>query len=164
MLKESSNLVAEQMLQVVAAYKVPSEKEHELKLVDGFLTNMIGVNEEDLALSDASGLSYQTKATPSAIIRTLNSMYKNNNYDFLNALPVSGIDGTLKDFTNYKIKGKIKAKTGTLLDSGVRGLAGYIEAGHDVYSFVLIVNSPNSRDMSFYEQDLLEKIVSILEN
>ena len=140
MLKESSNLVAEQMIRIIYAHKKNSP-----------------------IPADSSGVLPQTKASPSDIIKMLNSLYKDKGANFVEALPTAGIDGTLKHFNNEKIKGRVKAKTGTLPGTGVRGIAGYIELNNGVYSFVIIADAVNSNNITFYEQDFLEKLISILE-
>ena len=45
------------------------------KPIEQFLTNVVGIDGPSFYLSDASGLSPQTKATPSSIIKVLNTIY-----------------------------------------------------------------------------------------
>jgi D-alanyl-D-alanine carboxypeptidase/D-alanyl-D-alanine-endopeptidase (penicillin-binding protein 4) len=60
--------------------------------------------------------------------------------EFLNSLPISGVDGTLKKrMKDEHISRWIRAKTGLL--TGVHALAGYMGLNNgDVISFVLMYN------------------------
>jgi len=65
-----------------------------------------------------------------------------NKEEFYNTLPVSGVDGTLKNFLlNTPLKGKVHAKSGTI--SGVKSYAGYIELNKKTYVFAILVNHAN---------------------
>jgi len=65
--------------------------------------------------------------------------------EFLSALPISGIDGTLKD-RMQPMKGLVRAKTGYL--TGVVGLAGFLQSpkGGDPVTFAFIYNGPAKHD------------------
>jgi D-alanyl-D-alanine carboxypeptidase/D-alanyl-D-alanine-endopeptidase (penicillin-binding protein 4) len=70
-------------------------------------------------------------------------MYAKGNDLFYRSLPVSGVNGTLRNRLKLpETQGKIRAKTGTL--RGVRSLSGYLE--HPYYGtilFSIMVNQPS---------------------
>ena len=101
-----------------------------------------GINITNSAfVENGSGLSRKTKIRPETILGLLQAMKQHMSSDiFLNALPVSGVDGTLEDkYQNDLLKQRLKLKTGTL--DGVSGLAGFITglSGKE-YIFVFIHN------------------------
>jgi len=101
-----------------------------------------GINITDSAfIENGSGLSRNTKIRPETILDLLQAMEQHPSSDILlNALPVSGIDGTLEDkYQSDLLKKRLKLKTGTL--DGVTGLAGFITglSGKE-YRFVFIHN------------------------
>lgn len=90
---------------------------------------------------DGSGLSPLNRTTPQATMRLLEYMYRSKNKDtFISSLSEAGASGTLRNsFTNPELKGKIKAKSGTM--SGVRNYAGYISNKYDeTIGFCLFMN------------------------
>jgi serine-type D-Ala-D-Ala carboxypeptidase/endopeptidase (penicillin-binding protein 4) len=56
---------------------------------------------------------------------------------FHESLPISGIDGTLKNRLK-EVEGKVRAKTGTI--GGVRALSGYIETEGRTLVFSILLN------------------------
>ena len=84
------------------------------------------VPTQGLRFSDGSGLSRYDTATPLAITRLLGVAQKLDGADlFYNALPIAGIDGTLKNrFKGSAAEGNLHAKTGTF--SIVNCLSGYV--------------------------------------
>lgn len=85
-----------------------------------------GVPVEGLRFSDGSGLSRYDLATPLAIARLLGTVQKlDGGADFYNALPIAGVDGTLKNrFKGSAAQGNLHAKTGTF--SITNCLSGYV--------------------------------------
>ena len=80
----------------------------------------------------------------------------------LDALPVSGVDGTLENkYQTNLLKSRLNLKTGTL--DGVSGLAGFITglSGKE-YSFIFLHNDiPDySYKISLFREDLLNWAVS----
>ncbi|MCL1947030.1 MAG: D-alanyl-D-alanine carboxypeptidase/D-alanyl-D-alanine-endopeptidase [Chitinivibrionia bacterium] len=62
-------------------------------------------------------------------------------HDYISTMSIAGIDGTLSSrFKNSELTGNFRAKTGTLNDFGVSGLAGYFTANGEMYSAVFIAN------------------------
>ena len=87
------------------------------------------INNTDLShevqLWDGSGISRESYVTPFAVNQVLIDI-KNKNYFnyFWKALPIAGVDGTLKNrMKSTSAEGVLRAKTGTL--RGVYNLSGY---------------------------------------
>ena len=105
-----------------------------------------GVDVKGVKLFDGSGLSKENSLTPKVLTDVLyymmNSPY---NYIFYASLPLSGITGTLRRYTNgTPAEGMIRAKTGTV--NGVKSFAGYVNtlSGKKLI-FAIIVNNVSCR-------------------
>ena len=85
-----------------------------------------GVPVQGLRFSDGSGLSRYDLATPLALARLLGVAQKlDGGADFYNALPIAGVDGTLKNrFKGSAAQANLHAKTGTF--SITNCLTGYV--------------------------------------
>lgn len=85
-----------------------------------------GVPTQGLRFSDGSGLSRYDVATPLAIARLLGAVEEvRGARAFYDALPVAGVDGTLKNrMKGSAAQGNVRAKTGTF--SIVNCLSGYV--------------------------------------
>jgi D-alanyl-D-alanine carboxypeptidase/D-alanyl-D-alanine-endopeptidase (penicillin-binding protein 4) len=99
-----------------------------------------------MRLCDGSGLSKDNSLTPKlltdVLFYMLTSPYRNI---FYNSLPLSGISGTLKHYTNgTPAEGMIRAKTGTV--AGVKSFAGYVNtfSGKKLI-FAIILNNISCR-------------------
>ncbi|MCU0608565.1 MAG: D-alanyl-D-alanine carboxypeptidase/D-alanyl-D-alanine-endopeptidase [Chitinispirillaceae bacterium] len=79
-------------------------------------------------IRNGSGMG-ENRISPSQIVALLCHVQKQPGYwpDYLAALSSAGIDGTVKSrFTKSPLRGRVRAKTGTLNDRGVSTLAGYL--------------------------------------
>lgn len=99
----------------------------------------------DKALLEDMGLSHYTMITPNQLLEALIIAYEDPEISkiFIPTFPINGIDGNLKDFANEeRVKGKIKAKTGTLRT--VSNLAGYIktQSNQNVVIVIMMNNLP----------------------
>jgi len=95
----------------------------------------------DVVLEEGSGLSRKNLVTPRATVRLLRAMDAGPAASAWNAaLPVGGVDGTLRGrFKDAASKGRVAAKTGTLRH--VSSLAGYVTtAAGQRLAFALYVN------------------------
>lgn len=116
---------------------------------------------------NGSGMGTANKTSAKEVVTLLNYVLQKPSwqYEFITALPVSGIDGTLKNRLNSSIlKGKIRAKTGTLGESGVNNLAGYIYPNGKTISFALLLKDSSKRSYAHWQlqHELLEEILSSL--
>lgn len=100
----------------------------------------LGIESSDMIIKDASGLSKENRVTAKQVAQLLVKIKSDDRFvPLINALPVSGISGTLRNrFTETapEAVGLVKAKTGTLRDT--TNLAGYVESGDREYAFVII--------------------------
>lgn len=100
----------------------------------------LGIDSSKMIFKDASGLSKENRVTANLVGQLLVKIKSDDRFaPLINALPVSGISGTLRNrFTETapEAVGLVKAKTGTLSDT--TNLAGYVESGDREYAFVII--------------------------
>lgn len=127
MMKFSNNFVAEMLTKNLAAQAgvVPATIEGGMKIIRANLLAM-GIDEKNFNLVNPSGLSRKNKMRPVDLAQVLTKSYENfpTSAEFLTALPLSGIDGTLKSrMKTPQATGWVRAKTGLL--NGVVGLAGF---------------------------------------
>ncbi len=140
--KFSNNYIAEMLTKNMGAeIKKPGSIAGGMERIKKHLLG-IGVDKESFDLQNPSGLTRDNKITPYGLWRVLNDAKNDFKVypEFLSSLPLSGIDGTLKNrFKNSDVHRWVRAKTGLL--TGVVGLAGY--AGRptgEVITFVFIYN------------------------
>jgi len=142
--KVSQNLHAELLLREAGRAGKPwGSREAGLAELKKFLEEEVGVGKEDVNFVDGSGLSRLTLLTPEATSKLLVHMAAKGEVWF-DSLPVGGEDGTLgRRFQGEDMRGKVRAKTGTL--SHVSALGGYLEhPRHGRVAFTVLVNNYNT--------------------
>lgn len=101
-----------------------------------------GVDSSMAVLRDGSGLSRHNFLSPEAIVRVLAAVQMRPDFDvYLHALPVAGVDGTIRDrMRGTAAEGRLRAKTGTL--DRVRALSGYVTTadGRQLLVSILVNN------------------------
>ncbi|HEY0798201.1 MAG TPA: D-alanyl-D-alanine carboxypeptidase/D-alanyl-D-alanine-endopeptidase [Candidatus Baltobacteraceae bacterium] len=137
----SDNLVGESLLKAlgIARDGVPGADLGGLALEMEFLRDA-GVDLRTVSLVDGSGLSRYNELTPRSLVAVLQDDWNSSERDVvLNALPVAGVRGTLKDaFAGTPAWGRVFAKTGSMLD--VTNLSGYLATqrhGAVTFSFLI---------------------------
>src|SRR6185312_9036294 len=113
-----------------------------------------------LRVLDGSGLSPSNLTTPSQMMQVLDFAFHNStsNEPFVSALPIAGVDGTLKHRMG-NIARKVRAKTGTI--SGVVSLAGYvISYDKEPLAFVIMING--NKGLTWRYKELEDKIATTL--
>jgi D-alanyl-D-alanine carboxypeptidase/D-alanyl-D-alanine-endopeptidase (penicillin-binding protein 4) len=152
-LKPSQNLYAELILRALgnatgALAKLSSE-EAGIEAVKAFLKEA-GINPNEAILTDGSGLSRRDLVTANATVQLLTFMSRHRYAAaFREALPVAGVDGTLRNrMKGTAAAGNVRAKTGTL--SAVATLSGYVTsaAGERLVFSIMLNNYPESSLMS----------------
>lgn len=101
-----------------------------------------GIDSSQAVLRDGSGLSRHNFLAPEAIVRLLDVMRQHPNFDaYYQALPVGGVDGTIRERTLGTLAaGNVRAKTGTL--DKARALSGYVTtADGQVLLFSMLANN-----------------------
>lgn len=142
--KISNNVAADSLLKAISAQngEYPASAKGGLKLVGDFLANEVGIDPKTIIAVDGSGLSRYNLVTPHQMIQILN--YGASKFsmgpEFMAALPIGGIDGTLSSsFKDEVLKGNIRAKTGSL--SGVSNLVGYfVDENNERFAFAFMIN------------------------
>ncbi len=123
--KMSLNLHAELFLRTVGREKLGvSSTAAGLKVEREFL-RAAGVPEDDILLTDGSGLARDDLVSPRAMVALLRYAARQPwGRDYISTLPVAGVDGTLEGrMTGSAASGMIEAKTGEI--EHVRALSGY---------------------------------------
>jgi D-alanyl-D-alanine carboxypeptidase/D-alanyl-D-alanine-endopeptidase (penicillin-binding protein 4) len=159
MMKPSQNLYAQLLLLQVGARRQTTEasrqttEEAGLEEMNQFLGEA-GVRKGDVFLEEGSGLSRGALVTPNATVALLQFMYRHRHAAvFRDALPVAGVDGTLKQRLKQAVTaGKVRAKTGYI--GFVHTISGYATtaAGEQVAFSIMLNNyrsapgQPSGRD------------------
>src|SRR6266542_887699 len=151
-LKPSQNLYTELILRTLGKVVSPSAvqsgtfhttEESGLEVVKSFL-NEAGVNPNALVLSDGSGLSRNDMVSVEATVQLLTFMYRRPHAGvWLAALPIAGVDGTLKNrMKGTPAEDNVRAKTGSL--SSAASLSGYVTtaAGERLVFSIMVNNFP----------------------
>lgn len=110
------------------------------RVVRQFLLNA-GVAPDDFFFSDGSGMSANDLITPRAYTTLLTYAARQPwGEEWKATFPVAGVDGTLAGrFKTSALKGKLFAKTGTLME--VSTLSGYLTAASGrTIAFSILVN------------------------
>ena len=151
-LKPSQNLYTELILRTLGKMVPPENLQQDLQTsedlgleaVKGFLKT-IGIRPESLVLSDGSGLSRNDMITAEASVELLTFMNRHRYASvFRDALPIAGVDGTLKNrLKNTVAQNNLRAKTGSL--SSAASLAGYVTtvAGEHLAFSIMVNNYPS---------------------
>ena len=139
--KSSQGFYAEQILKTLGA-TINNEGSFSggLDVINDFLTKL-GISEDQYQIDDGSGLSKKNKFTPDTITTLLNYMYSHENAGiFVESLPISGTDGTLKKrLKSEPYKSRVMAKTGYVY--GARTLSGYVKTlDEEIIAFSILVN------------------------
>ena len=157
MMKESDNLYAESMFFQIAATvgKRPATAAHARQVIKSTVTKA-GVTGVPYRIADGSGLSLYNYVTPELMVRLLRYAYLKRDImaALYPALPVAGVDGTLKKrMKGGSAQGNVHAKTGTL--SGISSLAGYCRAANQHLLAFCIINQgimKNSEGRDFQDK------------
>lgn len=138
--KVSQNLYAEQVLRAAAPgdHGMSAAAAHAKVVLQRF-----GVDPRGMRIADGSGLSRLDLVRPRQLGELLTGIWRSDlRTDFVRALPVAGVDGTLASrFRGTPAEGRVVAKTGNI--SGVTALSGYVPRADDVEHplvFVVLLN------------------------
>ncbi len=162
--KNSDNLSAEMLLFALGEkyFGKPTTSQKGIDVIK-FLLDSLNLKYKNYRIVDGSGVSHYNLVSVELIIKLLKYMYRQPKKIFemfLNSLPISGIDGTLKNRMKNDITfSKVFAKTGTL--SGVSCLSGYMKnKNDDLIAFsIFIQNFTNSPKKAREIQDDICRII-----
>lgn len=142
MMKPSDNLIAESLVRTVGAAKGAGGTYDAGHAVETPFFQSLGVDTASIALVDGCGVGRRNFVTARAVGQLLVGMAKRPNFKaYYDALPIAGVDGTLKSrMAGTRASGNVHAKTGTL--SQARALSGYVTGvDGDLYAFSLLMNN-----------------------
>lgn len=162
MLKFSNNLYANAIFFAVAQKIKPSEIlswDQAASNIKQFLEGKLQLDFASAKFSDGAGLSYDNRLSPINIVDLLTKMSQQSaiNYEYIEALPVSGGYGSIWRIQQPELKGLVRAKTGTM--TGVSALSGFlITKNREKLVFSIIINqgSSDSANNRALENQLLE--------
>ncbi len=167
MMKPSQNLYAQLLLLQVGATQNPkletrTTEEAGLAELNKFLGEL-GLKRGEVFLQEGSGLSRTALLTPNATVTLLQHMTKHRHAEvFRDALPIAGVDGTLRS----RLKGtpaekNVRAKTGSL--GFVSTLSGYVTtAANERLAFSIMLNNYNSTDPNHSGRAEVDALVVML--
>lgn len=144
MLKDSDNLMTNAVFKKLGETYFQSRGtwQNSLKAVKEILAGPTGINFRQALVNDGAGLSRYNLLSPMQLSKLLYFAYHNKTVSsaFINALPIAGIDGTMKyRLTDQRHGSRIHLKTGSM--TGITALAGYLRTKHNgTVSFVIMVN------------------------
>ena len=157
--KDSNNVMARQIMLTLGAEVMgaPGTPQKGAAAIGRFLESR-GLRFPELRIENGSGLSRIAKISSrnlgEMLVNAYNSPWRN---DYMNSLPVLGVDGTLKNrMRRSGLAGRGRFKTGTLRN--VRGLAGYVQAADgQTYVLSILHNDPKARSKARNAHDELVK-------
>ncbi len=164
-LKPSQNLYTELILRALGRATSTDAKrtseEAGIETIKAFLKKA-GINGGDAVFTDGSGLSRRDLVTANATLQLLTFMSRHRySAAFREALPVAGVDGTLKNRMKGTLAaGNMRAKTGTL--TSVSSLSGYVTsaAGERLVFSIMLNNYPESSIMSRNHVDSIAVLIA----
>jgi D-alanyl-D-alanine carboxypeptidase/D-alanyl-D-alanine-endopeptidase (penicillin-binding protein 4) len=164
MLKKSDNIIAGSLFKKMGELysKRPGSWQNGSEAVKRVLEQKAQVDPYQMLILDGSGLSPDNRIKPAQMMEILNFAYHHSptNYQFISALPIAGVDGTLKHRL-YNVARRVRAKTGTI--AGVVSLAGYaINRNNEAIAFVIIVNGRHGNIWKYRKME--DEIVTALAN
>lgn len=142
MLKPSNNLMAECLVRILGATTGQGGNFKAGYRVEQRLLNQLGIASNEYTLSDGSGVTRLDLVTASALVKLLAGEAMEPNFRILyDALPVGGVDGTLRNrMKGTPAQGNVHAKTGTLRYA--HNLSGYVsDADANILAFSILNNA-----------------------
>ena len=164
MMKESDNLNAEAVFYRLGAHYTshrPVRARDAQKAVRE-LIKRVGHNPLDFRLSDGCGLSHYDYISPALLVSFLRYAYSNTDIfrKLYKALPVAGVDGTLKHRMGRSKSAcrNVHAKTGSY--TGINCLSGYLQArnGHWIAFAVMNQNVLSGRKARAFQDAVCEEL------
>ncbi len=165
-MKESDNLNAQALLcrlgaQVTGRKRISDE---DGLLAIRMLMKKLGENPDNYKLADGCGLSNYNYISPNLLVTFLKYAYSRTNVfrKLYKALPIGGVDGTLK----YRMKRgtpsykNVHAKTGSF--TAINCLAGYLRAanGHEIAFAIMNQNVLSGVEARNFQDAICDVVVS----
>ena len=158
--KESDNIIANNIAKTIGAYyyKTQANFDNSSKAIASILEKEVGINSNNIRLVDGSGLSRHNLVSVSQLVDLLVSAYNREiGKNFYNSLPISALDGSLKDrFIDFPLlHGKIHAKTGSM--KAVSTLAGFID-NNIVFAIMFNGHLGSRSELSVLEDQIIASL------
>lgn len=155
-LKNSINVIGDALIKTIAIRLTPVLSTDPLTRGLEILNQYVAKSGagSSIELFDGSGLSYKSHVSPRGLLKFLDEVKLSSQFpSFWNALPIAGVDGTLRGrMRGTAAEGVLRAKTGTL--KGTYNLAGYVPYGKDFVPFVMLTNTtPALRTVAIAAED-----------
>lgn len=165
MLKESDNLISDTLFKKLGStyFKGQGTWKSGSKAVRRILASKVEVHPFVGVIADGSGLSRYNLISPEQMVELLEHIYQKNDVakQFITALPISGIDGTLEHRMGAPgFRGKVKAKTGTM--ANVTSLSGFVYTKNNkTLAFSIIINgvAGSTRQYKALEDQICELLI-----
>ena len=140
-LKKSDNLYARHIFLLLGAkkYGYPATLQKSQNAIHDILEPRDLLSSSDVIVN-GSGLSRKSKLSAISISKILDDAYDNFGQEWLNALSIAGVDGTLKKRFRYSpVKNRAFMKTGTL--KRAKNIAGFVKGrSSNLYNTVVLYN------------------------
>ena len=126
LMKPSQNQIAEILLKTIGLERGGMGTADSARKIVGQQLLAWGVQPDGFAIRDGSGLSRHDLVSPETLVKVLDRIQQDTAFAvFYNAMPIAGVDGTLKDrMKGTPAEGNVHAKTGSIAES--RALSGYV--------------------------------------
>ena len=126
LMKPSQNQIAEILLKTIGLERGGMGTADSARKIVGQQLLLWGVQPDGFAIRDGSGLSRHDLVSPETLVKVLDRIQQDTAFAvFYNAMPIAGVDGTLKDrMKGTPAEGNVHAKTGSIAES--RALSGYV--------------------------------------
>lgn len=136
--KFSNNVMTRQVLLTIGAERLepPGTAEKGRQAIAGWLGET-GIAMPSLYLDNGSGLSRTTRVSAAGLANMMLAAWQHPYMsEFMSSMPLSGMDGTLRNrYRGGSLAGRIHAKTGRL--DNVYSIAGYVQS-HSGQRFVVV--------------------------
>src|SRR5438105_630875 len=126
LMKPSQNQIAEILLKTIGLERGGVGTADSARKIGSEQLLLWGVQPDGFVIRDGSGLSRHDLVSPETLVRVLDRIQQDTAFAvFYNAMPIAGVDGTLKDrMKGTPAEGNVHAKTGSL--DQARSLSGYV--------------------------------------
>ncbi len=166
MMKSSDNLISDCLFKKMGEkrFGAPGSWQKGSQAAREFLAKEVGIDVEKIVMMDGCGLSRYNLMSPHQFVTFLVWMHTQFAYasEFIAALPISGMDGTLLHrMENAEMKGKIRAKTGTM--TGISTISGYLTTKDgETLAFSILQNGivgKSKEYKAFIEDEIINYLV-----
>jgi D-alanyl-D-alanine carboxypeptidase/D-alanyl-D-alanine-endopeptidase (penicillin-binding protein 4) len=167
MMKTSNNLTSNCLFKKLGEkrFGAPGTWQKGSQAVREFLAQTVGLNIEKIVIMDGCGQSRYNLMSAHQFVEFLSWMHTQFSCcsEFISSLPISGTDGSLSHrMTHPSIKGKVRAKTGTM--TGISSLSGYLTTKDgELVAFSILQNGFTGKAVE-YKSQIEDEICAFLVN